>query len=254
MGVPARENDLLKLVHPRRHVEIYREPVIAAEIMKKYPRHCIARPDVFQFPWIAVHPESVLVPGKVFYLVPFRTMHKLLEAKKQQHNEHSSTRNLSDHHHRTRPHHRHHDEIDQNSPIKSMAGVTPKHRQHGSYSRQLDNMITGEFSGNHDHQDQDSDGSVYRSSFFQSWNTARENLHQETAYYQIDSLFDSVMTRNRRPRVTSPEHDDLQLRSCMKKPDSVRKLLKLKVTYKSPVVIPSTPRESPTLQQDVISS
>ncbi|KAL2508028.1 Uncharacterized protein Fot_31675 [Forsythia ovata] len=130
-----------------------------------------------------------------------------------------------------------------------MAGVTPKHRQHDSYNRQFDNMITWEFSDN-----QDSDGSIYRSSFFQSWNTVRENLHQETADYQIDSLFDSVMTRNRRPRVTSPEHDELRLRSCMKKPDNVRKLLKLKVTFRSPVVIPSTSRESPRLQQDVIAS
>ncbi|CAI9761316.1 unnamed protein product [Fraxinus pennsylvanica] len=255
MGVSVRDNDLLKLVHPGRYVEIYREPVIAADIMTKYPRHCIARPDVFQFPWISVRPESVLVPGKVFYLVPFSTMHKLLESKKPQHDQNSSGRNQSDHDHSHRhPLHRRHNprrhhDYDQTSPIKSMAGVTPKHLPHDRYNfRQFDNK------NSHDHQDQDFDGSLYRSSFYESWNSAREILNHDKTDYQIDSLFDSVMTRNGRLRVTTPERDALQLRSCMRKPDSVRKLLELKVTFASPIIIPSTPRESPRLQHHFMTS
>lgn len=257
MGVSARDNDLLKLVHPGRYVEIYREPVIAADIMKKYPQHCIARPDVFQFPWISVRPESVLVPGKVFYLVPFRTMHKLLESKKPQHNQNSSKRTQSDDHdHRHRhplhrrhnPSHRHHN--DPTSPIKSMAGVTPKHLPHDRYNfRQFDNNMNS-----HDHHDQDSDVTLYRSSFFESWNRAREILNHDNTDYEIDSLVDSEVTRNGRPRLMIPENDALRLISCMRKPDSVRKLLKLKVTFTSPIIIPSTPRKSPTLQQHVMTS
>ncbi|KAG8387336.1 hypothetical protein BUALT_Bualt02G0010900 [Buddleja alternifolia] len=82
MEVSTRQNDVLKVVHPGRHVEFFREPITADEIMKKYPRHCIARPDFFEFPWIFVHPASVLVPGKVFYLVPYRAVDNLLKAKK----------------------------------------------------------------------------------------------------------------------------------------------------------------------------
>ncbi|XP_052187939.1 uncharacterized protein LOC127798423 [Diospyros lotus] len=52
MGGSKPEKDVLKLVHPGRQVEIHREPITAAEVMRRNPRHCVARPDVFKFPWI----------------------------------------------------------------------------------------------------------------------------------------------------------------------------------------------------------
>jgi hypothetical protein len=78
-----RESSVLKLVHPGRHIEIHTEPIIASEVMKRNPRHSITRPDVFEFPWIVVKPESILVPGSVFLIVPNHTIYNLLKAKGQ---------------------------------------------------------------------------------------------------------------------------------------------------------------------------
>ena len=58
-----REKRVQKLVHPGRHIEVHKEPIRAAEVIRKNPRNCITRPDVFKFPWIVVKPESVLLPG-----------------------------------------------------------------------------------------------------------------------------------------------------------------------------------------------
>lgn len=55
-----------------------------AEVMRKNPKHCITRPDVFKFPWIVVKPESVLLPGSVFLIVPNRTIYDLLKARTTQ--------------------------------------------------------------------------------------------------------------------------------------------------------------------------
>ena len=77
MGAAAR-SEVLKLVHPGRYVEIHHSPVAASKIMEENPRHFVTRPDVFRFPWIVVRPESVLMPGKVFYIVPCHTLYRLV--------------------------------------------------------------------------------------------------------------------------------------------------------------------------------
>ncbi|KAJ0054596.1 hypothetical protein Pint_01559 [Pistacia integerrima] len=64
MGAVSSEKGVLKLVHPGGYVEILREPITAAEVIKKNPRHSVTRPDVFQYPWIVVRPESILNLGK----------------------------------------------------------------------------------------------------------------------------------------------------------------------------------------------
>lgn len=84
MGIVASGADVLTLVHPGRRIELFQQPVSAGELMRKYPRHCIARPDVFEFPWIAVHPEAILPCGCVFFLVPYYTIHSLLKSRRQQ--------------------------------------------------------------------------------------------------------------------------------------------------------------------------
>ncbi|KAG9446484.1 hypothetical protein H6P81_012612 [Aristolochia fimbriata] len=78
MGIVRSSPGQLKLVHPGGFVEVHRRPVAAIEVMMKNPRHCVTRTDVFQFPWIVVRPESILEPGNVFFIVPFRTIHRLL--------------------------------------------------------------------------------------------------------------------------------------------------------------------------------
>lgn len=81
MGAVERERGVLKLVHPGRYVEIHREPIKASEVLKKNPRHSVTRPDVFEYPWIVVRPESMLNVGKVFYIVPNTTIYKLIDPR-----------------------------------------------------------------------------------------------------------------------------------------------------------------------------
>lgn len=80
MGGVSRENGVLKLVYPGGSVEVHKQAITAAEVMKRNPRHCVTRPDVFKYPWIVVRPESVLSPGRVFYVVPYHTIRRLLQS------------------------------------------------------------------------------------------------------------------------------------------------------------------------------
>lgn len=243
MGVSTREKDVLKVVHPGRHVEFFREPITAREIMSRYPRHCLARPDFFEFPWIVVHPESVLFPGKVFYLVPYRTIYKLLNAKmeyKQDSDNLDSKRNRyskSYHHHYLNPC------TKQKSPTKSLAGSTPKHRQQhrNSETQSHNNVNDRELYVYMPEPNPDTAKSFDKS----SWNKMRRNLHQalesdDQLNLGIDSPFDIgrygfCMMRSWQSLVTNPEHAET-FKSCLKKPDSARKKLKFKVSFAFPVV------------------
>ena len=42
--------------------------------MRKNPRHSITRPDVFEFTYIVVKAEAILVLGKVFFIVPVMSL------------------------------------------------------------------------------------------------------------------------------------------------------------------------------------
>lgn len=82
-SLTMEEKSVLKLVHPGRFVEIHTQPIAAAEVLRKNPRHCITSPDVFRNPcFVMVRPEAVLRPGKVFLIVPNRTIYRLLKASK----------------------------------------------------------------------------------------------------------------------------------------------------------------------------
>ena len=80
--VTKEEHGVLKLVHPGGFVEVHKNPITAAAVMEKNPRHCITWPDVFRYPWIVVRAEAVLKPGRVFFIVPFRTIHRLCNLHK----------------------------------------------------------------------------------------------------------------------------------------------------------------------------
>lgn len=68
---------LLWIVHPGGHVELHDRPVPAAEIMYRNPRCCVAHPCVFQQPWAIVAPDTMLMLGQKFYVVPINTIRKL---------------------------------------------------------------------------------------------------------------------------------------------------------------------------------
>jgi hypothetical protein len=57
--------------------------------MRKNPRSCVTRPDVFKYPWVVVSPESVLKLGRVYFLVPWYTIRGLLKKHGLPENYHS---------------------------------------------------------------------------------------------------------------------------------------------------------------------
>ncbi|KAF0901810.1 hypothetical protein E2562_006444 [Oryza meyeriana var. granulata] len=70
----------VKLVFPGGHVELLDRPVMAAEVMARHPRFCVARPDVFREPASAVaSPDAVLALGDKYYVVPKSTVRRLLK-------------------------------------------------------------------------------------------------------------------------------------------------------------------------------
>ncbi|KAI4331182.1 hypothetical protein MLD38_029392 [Melastoma candidum] len=68
---------LVKIVHPGGHIELHDSPILAAEIMHQNPKCCVAYPHVFQEPWAIVAPDTVLMLGEKFYVVPINTVRKL---------------------------------------------------------------------------------------------------------------------------------------------------------------------------------
>lgn len=210
MGVSTSEKGVVKLVHPGRHVEIHTQPITAAEVMSRNPRHCIARPDVFQFPWIVVRPESVLVPGEVFYIVPYRTISDLLKAKKQR--EQSSTQQNNsqkiyhDGHGQSTPKYQHHNRCLVN-PFK-MAQVN-------SWPKVIDKK-------RYIQQEPDKKSQVHASI------NAREGRFTETI-----TGSESGKTRNGDNHMQSNERV-VELKSCLRKQGSVRKTRNLKVSFTLP--------------------
>ncbi|KAG1368283.1 hypothetical protein COCNU_14G007510 [Cocos nucifera] len=80
MGVAGRERGVLKLVHPGGLVEVHRQPVVAADIMAKNPRHSITGTDVFKNPRLVVRPDALPIKtGDMFYTVPNRTLYRLMQ-------------------------------------------------------------------------------------------------------------------------------------------------------------------------------
>lgn len=71
------KNMLVKIVQPGGHVELHDRPIIAADIMRRNPKSCVAYSNVFKQPWAIVAPETILMPGQKFYVVPINTVRKL---------------------------------------------------------------------------------------------------------------------------------------------------------------------------------
>ena len=68
---------LLRIVHPGGHTELHDRPVTAAEIMRHNRECCVAYPYVFQQPWAIVAPDTVLMLGQKYYVVPMSTIRKI---------------------------------------------------------------------------------------------------------------------------------------------------------------------------------
>ncbi|KAF6153829.1 hypothetical protein GIB67_001062 [Kingdonia uniflora] len=74
----------LKIIHMGGIVEYYYMAVPAVRIMEKYPLFLLTRPEIFRRPWDSVvHPEEILTPGQKFFVVPRRTVRKLMRRFQQ---------------------------------------------------------------------------------------------------------------------------------------------------------------------------
>lgn len=73
----STKNMLVKIVHPGGHVELHDSTVLAAELMHRNPRCCVAYPNIFQQPWAIVAPDTMLQLGQKYYVVPISTIRKL---------------------------------------------------------------------------------------------------------------------------------------------------------------------------------
>ena len=68
---------VVKIIYPGGRVELHDRPILAAEIMQRHPRCCVTHPDVFCEPSAVVSPDTVLMLGQKFYVVPISTLRKL---------------------------------------------------------------------------------------------------------------------------------------------------------------------------------
>ncbi|KAL1540948.1 hypothetical protein AAHA92_25228 [Salvia divinorum] len=232
------KNVFLKIVRPGGQVELFRDSILAEEIMRRYPRYCITRPDFFDYPWIVVRPDSVLMPGEVFFLVPHYTVDKVMRDNMHRFQQssdsplhppaeptphvrragalvgllHNHKRSTTDHHSRS----------DHNDRSSNQQHQDRNHRRRTAYDHNHNNNITS---------DQDSDrGSLYKEMFYESWEEMRRRLE------------DSPLESRR------PNHELVVAQRalpCLRKAGSGKRKVHLKVSFSSPIIIPDSQRGTP---------
>lgn len=233
MGAVASEKGVLKLVHPGRYVEIRRAPITAAEVMDKNPRHCITRPDIFKYPWIVVKPESVLNLGRVFFIVPNRTIYHLLKARglPDQLSRQSQSPSPTG-----------------TSPLKAYAGMTPKHQENIQFLEQLMQAMSS-----YETRPQEQEyGRRFRKEYnVESWPEVtvnyektsldleyEENYATRIGFFNAKEYYSNISSKfsEREDKDTESEQTKqvTVLKSCLRKQDSVRKSRHLKVSFVLP--------------------
>ena len=259
----AAEKGIVKVVHPGGYVEILKEPVTAGEVMRKNPRHCLTRPDVFKFPWIVIKPESALPPGKVFLLVPNRTLYDLTKSEKHRHH-HQQQQNLLP---------RRENRINNyatsvrkkttssspssslSSPPKAFAGMTPKHRARQNPSPIHDvprNKDDGKPRSSSEKElcGEGQAGTPYWLDRRNTYEEFRRYLASEAESSDVNSeaidgdilRASTARCRQDRRRDNGGNFEEMVLRSCLKKPESDRKSLGLRVSF----AVPLTGRDKET--------
>lgn len=228
-GVVVKEKGVLKLVHPGGFAEMHREPITAREVMAKNPQHCIARPDFFKFPLIVVRPESVLEPGRVFYIIPNRTIYTLLKAYRMQ-NVHSLSklRSPKNHDHlqyhsqppvfksgmKVTPTHKYSYPclLKQQAPEESWAGVTSKHQDHDQCIKE---QFPVESCAEVIPEQQDHLEQLKQESLADSWVEVRSSLAND---YGLDDVADSGALPSKDDKLEFEcGHRVTTLKSCLKK-------------------------------------
>lgn len=269
MGSMAKERGVVKLVHPGPHVEIIKEPITASEVMSKNPRHCITRPDVFKFPWIVVKPESLLTPGRVYFVVPYGTIRQLIKASghcKEPLPLSWPSQNSSRTHHRSLTSNPPPPSKLASSPTMTCVGMTTKHliRRRGLISCASAAVSPiDEERGWRGHKKRYSQlepclevvkSSKCRNSTFREFKG--QSLVETMTLYrtyraneETSGSMDNFLSAEKLKVVEVDIGDSSQsipsacyeqptavLKSCLRKPDSARKSLSLSVTFASPIV------------------
>ncbi|CAN1814439.1 hypothetical protein LINPERHAP1_LOCUS27128 [Linum perenne] len=73
-----KTSKVLRIVYPGGRIELHDTPILAGAIMAKNPKFAVAHPEVFRQPLAAVvSPETTLMLGQKFYVVPTNTIRKL---------------------------------------------------------------------------------------------------------------------------------------------------------------------------------
>ncbi|KAK1437367.1 hypothetical protein QVD17_03158 [Tagetes erecta] len=209
MGASTKEKGVLKLVHPGRHVEYYRKSIIAGEIMRKNPRHSVTRPDFFKNPGVVVHPESVMVPGQVFYIVPNTTVHSLVKNKSQQLGQSlTESPNTSDYKHVSK----------RTSTCRLWAGVTPMypfHRKQEGPSSCVNSLPK-------DEETTLDDGLTFQARDYY--------VNGYTPHNRLSKTIDYTRSHTRQVNIYNNKQEK-NLKSCMKKEGVSRTSPNLRVTF-----------------------
>ncbi|CAJ1796388.1 unnamed protein product [Sphenostylis stenocarpa] len=256
MGSIKREKRVLKLVHPGKHIEVHREPVRAEEVMKKNPRHCITRPDVFKFPWIVVKPESVLLPGSVFLIVPNHTIYDLLKA--------TTSQSISFQSQEQSPFSQQNQRLKQDYHDSSYNGINSKPQMHNqnirlsflspisqrnsnivseTLSQDMENVCTyRERSQNQSHFEIWPKVASYEENSQKRMELIDASTFEFRPYFKALKYYEKYYSMDMRTEMQDLKKNDVNiefvsseqvtlLKSCLRRPNSMRKKLKLKVSF-----------------------
>jgi len=223
-------------VHPGKHIEVHRKPLRAEEVMRKNPRHCITRPDVFKFPWIVVKPESVLLPGSVFLIVPNHTIYDLLKASTTQS---ITTQSQVQTQNQIPTNHVHH-QLKQDSHDLAHDGKSSTPQMHNQNIKILLPFL-GERSQSQSHVkiwpnvDSHEENSQKRMELMDvsgfEFRPYYKALEYYEKYYSIDMGAERLDLKNCVNLGFVSDEQVTGLKSCMRRPNSMRKMLKLKVSF-----------------------
>lgn len=223
MGAIRREKGVLKLVHPGRYIEIHREPITAEEVMRRNPRHCITRPDVFKFPWIVVKPQALLLPGRVFFIVPYHTIYNLIKSRDA-----PSSQNQQ------YPYKGH----TETSLVLYSADITTKHQSYKHFFKCLQpTKMSPDIRSTVQKQSQDEVWPKmirHKDNYKKIEQQLQEESTAETSPYDAIEYRDSS---NENGTELLSNEQVIMSKSCFRKPDSIRRSLVLKVSFNSPVII-----------------
>ncbi|KAK8565205.1 hypothetical protein V6N13_020332 [Hibiscus sabdariffa] len=232
------EKGVLKLVHPGRHVETHTEPIIASEVLKRNPRHSVTRPDVFEYPWIVVRPESVLKLGRVFYIVPNLTIYKLI--KQKGYNVQASLEQK-----KSPKSYIQRQLLDLDSPSKVSAGTTPKHEDYcqsdwQQFRASLQEQASGDrFNGSSQFESLADMMAKFHNSYKEfkeisvtDYTSETESVgKKENRFYGVGNSKAEASKRDQASGNECEKQIATILKPCLRKHDSDRKLLHLKVSF-----------------------